>query len=327
MKLGIASRPALDQNTNGDDYLVKEWNGQTLLVVIDGLGHGEEAAVASTKARQYVLENHTRDVEQIVSSLHTHLRGTRGVVAGAVRIDRTAHRLIFCGIGNVDVSIVAEPPMHPTSLDGILGVNARKIMKFGYTYDTLRAVVLYSDGVSGRFSLSDYPLAYEQPQFVAERILDEWGNRNDDATIAIAVENEEEFGSIVEGVDASSDARAMTAAEKAEDLAKKLGFSEADQSKIAISTSELAKNIVAHAHGAGRIAIKPIEEGDRVGIVIIADDSGPGIADVEKALEGGFSTKRGLGIGLGGAKRLMDEFSIETEVGRGTRVTIKKWKA
>jgi serine/threonine-protein kinase RsbT len=326
LKLGIASRPALDQKINGDDYLVKEWNGQTLLVVIDGLGHGEDAAVASTKARQYVLENHTRDVEQIVLGLHIHLRGTRGVVAGAVRIDRMAHRLIFCGIGNIDVSIVAEPPMHPTSLDGILGANARKIMKFGYTYDTLRAVVLHSDGVSGRFSLSDYPLVYEQPQFVAQRILDEWGNKNDDATIAIAVENEEEFGSTIEQVDVSSDARATTAAEQAKDLAKILGFSEADQSKIAISTSELAKNIVVHAHGAGRITIKPVEEGDRVGIMIIADDNGPGIADVEKALDGGFSTKKGLGIGLGGAKRLMDEFKIETEVGKGTKVTLKKWK-
>jgi anti-sigma regulatory factor (Ser/Thr protein kinase) len=312
---------------NGDAYLVKEWNGKTLLAVVDGLGHGEDAAVASTKARQYVLENHTRDVEQIVSGLHTHLRGTRGAVAGLVRIDRMEHRLIFCGIGNIDVSIVAEPPMHPTSLDGILGANARKIMRFGYTYDTLRAVVLYSDGVSGRFSLSDYPLIYEQPQFVAERILDKWGKRDDDATIAIAVEDEEEFGSNVEEMDASSDARAISAAEQAKDLAAKLGFSEADQSKIAISTSELAKNIVVHAHGAGRIIIKPIEEGDRVGVVIIADDSGPGIADVEKALEDGLSTKKGLGIGLGGAKRLMDEFSIETEVGRGTKVTIKKWKA
>ncbi|WXG47235.1 MAG: ATP-binding protein [Candidatus Atabeyarchaeum deiterrae] len=306
---------------------MKEWNEQTLLAVIDGLGHGEDAAVASTKARQYVLENHTRDVEQIVSGLHTHLHGTRGVVAGIVRIDRIAHRLIFCGIGNIDVSIVAEPPMHPTSLNGILGANARKIMKFGYTYDTLRMVILHSDGVSARFSLSDYPLLYEQPQFVAERILGEWGNRNDDATIVIAVEDKEEFGTNVEEVDASSDARAITAADQAKDLAKKLGFSEADQSRIAISTSELARNIVVHAHGTGRIVIKPIEEGDRVGIVIIADDSGPGIADVEKALEDGFSTKKGLGIGLSGAKRLMDEFSIETEVGRGTKVTIKKWKA
>jgi anti-sigma regulatory factor (Ser/Thr protein kinase) len=324
--LGVASRPALDQKVNGDDYLVKEWNGQTLLAVIDGLGHGEDAAAASAKARQYVLENHTRDVEQIVSGLHTHLHGTRGAVAGLVRIDRAAHRLLFCGIGNIDVSIVAEPAMHPTSLDGVLGANARKIMKFGYTYDKLRAVVLHSDGISGRFSLSAYPLFYEQPQFVAERILDEWGNRDDDATIAIAVENEEEFGSNVEEVDASSDARAISAAEQAKDLAEKLGFSEADQTKIAISTSELAKNIVVHADGAGRILIKPIVEGERVGIVIIADDSGPGIADVEKALDGGISTKKGLGIGLGGAKRLMDEFNIETEVGRGTKVTIKKWK-
>lgn len=124
----------------------------------------------------------------------------------------------------------------------------------------------------------------------------------------------------------SSNAHALIAAEQAKILAKKLGFSEVDQTKIAIAVSELARNIVAHAQGKGRIVIKPITQPGRVGVLVIAEDKGPGIADVEKALQGGNSTGGSLGEGLGGAKRLMDEFNIETKVGEGTTVTAKKWK-
>jgi anti-sigma regulatory factor (Ser/Thr protein kinase) len=326
LKLGIASRPAVGMTANGDTYLIKEWNGQALLGVIDGLGHGEEASFASMKAEKYVLANPTRDVEEIISGLHEHLHGTRGAIAALVRIDRDARRLFFCGIGNVDVSIEGDPQMHPASLEGIIGVNIRKIIKFSYSYNFLKGVMMHSDGISSRFNLSDYPSVYEQPQAVAERIMAEWGKKDDDATIVIAVEEEQRPGYKVQEFDVSSDARALTAAQQAKELAEELGFSEADQSKIAIATSELAKNIVVHAKGNGRIVIKPAEEGGKVGLIVIAEDSGPGISDVESALENGYSTKKGLGIGLGGAKRLMDEFSIETKIGKGTKVTVKKWR-
>lgn len=189
MRFGIASRPASGMGVNGDAYLVKEWNGQALLAVMDGLGHGEEASAASEKAKGYVAENFTRDVEQIILGLHTCLHKTRGIVAGLVRIDRAGRQLLFCGVGNVEVRVVGEPPMHPPSLNGIIGMNLRNAKKFEYRYGSLRAVVLHSDGISGRFDLSDYPSVYEQPQRVAERIVAEWGKEHDDATIIIAVED------------------------------------------------------------------------------------------------------------------------------------------
>jgi len=116
------------------------------------------------------------------------------------------------------------------------------------------------------------------------------------------------------------------AVEKVKDLARKLGFSECDQTKIAIATSELARNILLHAQGKGKITIKPLTELDKVGIMIIAEDKGPGIADVQKALQGIETSQKGLGVGLGGAKRLMDEFEIKSEAGEGTTITAKKWK-
>lgn len=327
MNFGIASRPTSGLTVNGDTYLIKESNEQTLLAVMDGLGHGEEASSASEKAKEYIAENSAEDIDQIISGLHLHLRGTRGVVAGLIRIDRVGHRLSFCGIGNIDVRIIGEPPMHPTSLDGIIGLNVRKIKQFGYKYTSLRAVVLYSDGISSKFDTSNYPIIYKQPQEVAEQILAEWGKQHDDATIIIGIEETATENHNVTEIVISSDASAMVAAERAKELAKTLGFSECDQTKISIAASELARNIVFHAHRKGRIAISPIKEPERAGIIMMAEDQGPVISDVKKALKGIDGSGKGLGVGLGGAQRLMDEFSIKSKVGKGTTIIAKKWKS
>lgn len=189
MRFGVASRHASGMTVNGDANIIKEWNGQTLLGIIDGLGHGEEASTASKKAKKFIIENHQREIDQIVQDLHLHLLKTRGVAAGLLKIDRARSRLLYCGIGNTEVRIIGEPPMHPASLNGILGMNMRKARKFEYQYRLLRAVVLHSDGVSSKFDLSDYPSAYPYPQEAAEQILTERGKEYDDATIVIAVEN------------------------------------------------------------------------------------------------------------------------------------------
>jgi hypothetical protein len=190
LKFGIASRPFLGLDVNGDAYVTKEWDGQTFLAVLDGLGHGEEAWIVSTKAKDYILKNSAKDVEQLILDLHAHLHMTRGIAAGLTKIDRATNQLSFCGIGNIEIRIIGEPPMHPASLDGIVGMSLRKAKKFEYRYNSLKAVILHSDGISSKFDLSDYPTLYEQPQKVSEQILAEWGKKHDDATIVIAVEDE-----------------------------------------------------------------------------------------------------------------------------------------
>jgi serine/threonine-protein kinase RsbT len=108
-------------------------------------------------------------------------------------------------------------------------------------------------------------------------------------------------------------------------LAARLGFSRTDATLIATAISEIGRNILVHA-GAGEIAIAETAEDRLLGIEVVARDQGPGIPDVERALSEGYATGNGLGLGLPGAKRLMDEFSIETAVGRGTTVTMRKWR-
>ena len=107
--------------------------------------------------------------------------------------------------------------------------------------------------------------------------------------------------------------------------ASKLGFSSTDLTLIATAISELARNIVMYAKQ-GEIIVRLVRCAEKQGITVIARDRGPGIADVKQTLQDGYSTSRSLGLGLPGVRRLMDEFEIESQVGKGTVVTIKKWK-
>jgi serine/threonine-protein kinase RsbT len=117
----------------------------------------------------------------------------------------------------------------------------------------------------------------------------------------------------------------VTARAASRELAQELGFSRTDGTLVATAISEVARNIVSHA-GEGEIELSPVYEPRRYGLVVVARDSGPGIRDVESAMTDGYSTCGSLGLGLPGARRLMDEFEIDSTPGRGTTVTMKKWR-
>ncbi|WP_448613408.1 sigma-70 family RNA polymerase sigma factor [Modestobacter sp. URMC 112] len=120
-----------------------------------------------------------------------------------------------------------------------------------------------------------------------------------------------------------SDADIVAARQAARELASRLGFSRTDLTLIATAVSEIARNIVRFADS-GEVIIDLVDR-PRRGVHVVARDTGPGIADVAQALTDGYSTYSGLGLGLPGARRLMDEFAVVSEVGRGTTVTMTKW--
>jgi len=103
------------------------------------------------------------------------------------------------------------------------------------------------------------------------------------------------------------------------------GFALVDQTKIVTAASELARNTVDYGHG-GTVTLEAVEEGGRRGVRLTFEDQGPGIADIQLALRDGFTSGKGMGLGLGGAKRLMQDFDIQSKVGEGTRVTVARWK-
>jgi anti-sigma regulatory factor (Ser/Thr protein kinase) len=121
-----------------------------------------------------------------------------------------------------------------------------------------------------------------------------------------------------------TDADIVSARQAARELATRLEFSPTDTTLIATAVSEVARNIVRFADS-GEVVVTEVSE-PRCGISIVARDAGPGIPDVEQALRDGYSTYQGLGLGLPGARRLMDEFAVVSETGRGTTVTMTKWR-
>jgi serine/threonine-protein kinase RsbT len=123
----------------------------------------------------------------------------------------------------------------------------------------------------------------------------------------------------------SSDVDIVKARQAGRRVAEDVGFVFTELALIATAISELARNIVRYARS-GEILIRPLTNSTRRGIQIVAQDRGPGIRDVEQALQIGFSTAGGLGLGLPGVRRLMDEFDIQSKLGEGTAVCITKWK-
>ena len=123
----------------------------------------------------------------------------------------------------------------------------------------------------------------------------------------------------------NTDTDVVAARQKGREFATELGFVSTDSTLLATAISELARNIVRYAK-CGEILISSVQSGNRVGITVVARDKGPGIANISLAMQDGFSTSGGLGLGLPGVKRLMDEFHLVSNARNGTKVTIKKWK-
>ena len=109
------------------------------------------------------------------------------------------------------------------------------------------------------------------------------------------------------------------------EYAVKIGMSLVNQTKIITAASELVRNMLKYANG-GKVCIEVVSKGRENGIRLVFEDKGPGIPDVNQAMKDGFSTGRSLGLGLPGAKRLVSEFNVQSEVGKGTTVTVVKWK-
>ncbi len=123
----------------------------------------------------------------------------------------------------------------------------------------------------------------------------------------------------------ASDVDVVNARQKGREVAAEAGFSSGDQTVIAAAISEIARNILMYAKR-GEVELGLVTNGDRQGVVVVARDQGPGIPDIARAMQDGYSTSGGLGLGLPGARRLMDDFEVTSDRGKGTTVTMRKWR-
>lgn len=123
----------------------------------------------------------------------------------------------------------------------------------------------------------------------------------------------------------NSSSDVVLARQKVRERAIELRFSLVDQTKLVTAASELARNALDHGKG-GQMTLEIVNGLSKTGLRLTFEDQGPGIPDIETALKDGFTTGSGMGLGLGGSKRLVNEFSIESQVGKGTKVTVLRWK-
>jgi serine/threonine-protein kinase RsbT len=128
-----------------------------------------------------------------------------------------------------------------------------------------------------------------------------------------------------ETVPIASSSDVVLARQKVRQWAIEMKFTLVDQTKLVTAASELARNALEHGKG-GRMVIEQVENSIKNGLKLVFEDQGPGISDVNAALRDGYTTGGGMGLGLGGSKRLVNDFQIESEPGKGTRVTVVRWK-
>ena len=125
-------------------------------------------------------------------------------------------------------------------------------------------------------------------------------------------------------IEINSDEAVILGRQQVRAVAQQLGFSLLDQTRIVTAVSELGRNVVVHGRG-GTMTVNRLDEEGKLGIEVIFSDNGPGIPDVELAMRDGYSTAGSMGLGLHGASRLVDDFHLDSKVGVGTTVTIRKW--
>ncbi len=321
---GIMVRALAGQDRSGDRGVYVEFAGGVLVAAIDGLGHGDEAATAAETAARVLSAEPGAALAELVTRCHTQLRATRGAAMSLAALDLVHASITWLGIGNVEgVLVRAVPDIGDEALvtaGGIVGYrlpayHARTLVL--HPGDTL---VFATDGIKQGFRGEIMPV--REPQVIADRIVGGWARTEDDACAVVA----RFCGNADDGtrVDVDGEAGVAQARIRARDQARALGFDTTDIEALATAVSELARNILDHAIR-GEITFARVGDHRRRGLAVQAWDRGPGIANVARAIEDDFSTSGGLGCGLSGARRFVDDLHVQTELGAGTVITITKW--
>ncbi|HEX6291317.1 MAG TPA: SpoIIE family protein phosphatase [Herpetosiphonaceae bacterium] len=186
LDIGVAERPKAGATISGDSYLVKNHGDQALVAVIDGLGGGMAAAEAARKAYDAIDNLADRPLSMIMQAAHNACMGTRGAVIGLLRLDLVHQEAQYVGVGNIGIYVISQHTIKPLSRNGIVGYRMPSLMEHKARFDGGDTFILFSDGISMRFS--EAPLMSEvlEPQPLAERILEHFGKSIDDATVVVA---------------------------------------------------------------------------------------------------------------------------------------------
>jgi anti-sigma regulatory factor (Ser/Thr protein kinase) len=187
-RYGAWSRPSPGETANGDAYFVRRRAGQTLLAVIDGLGHGHGAEEAAAAALEVLGAWQGEGLEELFQRAHDRLRPTRGAVMGACVVDTPREAFYYAGVGNIEVRVFNSPePIRPVPANGTLGARMGRLRVWRFPWAEGATVVLASDGLSASWDIGDYPgLLAKSPQLMAGVLMRDYVRGSDDATVLVA---------------------------------------------------------------------------------------------------------------------------------------------
>jgi anti-sigma regulatory factor (Ser/Thr protein kinase)/serine/threonine protein phosphatase PrpC len=186
-RIGAWSRPRPGEDMNGDAYFIAEHHGETLLAVVDGLGHGRGASEASRAALDTLEQWRGEPLGEVVSSVHDALRATRGAVMGAVVIDHERGSFTYAGVGNVEVRVLgSSEPARPIPSNGTLGARLANVRVWPHGWTEGTTLVMASDGISTTWDMNAYPgLLGKSPQLIAGVLQRDFSRNSDDATVLV----------------------------------------------------------------------------------------------------------------------------------------------
>jgi negative regulator of sigma-B (phosphoserine phosphatase) len=175
-------RPCMGERVSGDAVVIRPIEHGLFAAIIDVLGHGPDAHELTHVIERFLESHASADVSGLITALHQRLKGTRGAAAGLCAVDSTAGTLVYAGIGNTCIRRFGASETRLVSKDGVLGQNMRTPLVQSLTLEAGELLLLYTDGVSDRFTSGEYPgVLRHAPKDVVKNILDRFGKDHDDA--------------------------------------------------------------------------------------------------------------------------------------------------
>jgi len=190
LEIGAVYLPKTGEEVSGDAWAIQQDSDRSLLLVVDGLGHGPLAAQASREAVRIFRENLSKSPKQIIEAAHRALKSTRGAVMAIAQIDFDQQTVNFAGVGNIAATIISgEKTQSLVSYNGTVGHEVRKIQEFVYPWPKNGILVMYSDGLGTQWRLDRYPgLAAKHPILIAGVLYRDFNRERDDVTVLVARE-------------------------------------------------------------------------------------------------------------------------------------------
>lgn len=187
LDIGAATRPHPGLKTNGDAFVIKKWDHHALVGVIDGLGHGQYAHMASKKALQYVESHYDLPLEDLFKGVQRSCRATRGVVMSLALLALPESAFYYASVGNIEARVInAAEPVRFQIRRGIIGKNAPRPKVTRHPWHAGQMLILHSDGISSRWQWRDFVnIAHHSATEISHQLMRKCGKENDDATVVV----------------------------------------------------------------------------------------------------------------------------------------------